>query len=254
MVTRPLNLRRITIVALAVAIMALTGIGIYHNAYRNSTTSAKAVVVEWTPNHAKYCSAVLGLPEIWQGAVHKPVTAVWELTYLEDSAVYSPTRQLHTQISAMAVAFANLIGDPSGLRVFARHPEWAPTGIVSTDPKVLAFLKSLAPYDTVKATPLTDASRKCVTFSPGTPNNVIDAVSSATTAYYLNVASGDTNAATIYQYEASVPRGVGEHVVAYGTDAKFIFDTGNAVCVTLPAPSDPPPTVVSCHDAGAGAG
>lgn len=251
MVTRPLNMRRITIVALAVAIVALTGIGIYHNAYRNGAPSAKSVAAVWTPNHAKYCSAVLGLPEIWQGAVHKPVTAVWELTYLEDSAVYAPTRQLHTQISAMAVAFANLIGDPSGLRVFARHPEWAPTGIVSTDPKVLAFLKSLAPYDTVKATPLTDASRTCVDFAPGTPNNVIDAVSAATTAYYLNVASGDTSPATIDQYEARVTGGTGEHVVVNGSDAKFIFGTGKAVCVTLPAPSDPPPTVVSCHNASA---
>jgi hypothetical protein len=91
-----------------------------------------------------------------------------------------------------------------------------------------------------------------VVFAPGTPSNVIDALDEATTAYYLNVALGDTSAATIAQYEARVTLGIGEHVVASGSDAKFIFDTSATVCVTLPAPSDPPPAVVSCHDASEG--
>ena len=163
--------------------------------------------------------------------------------------MYAPTRQLHTQVSAMALAFANLIGDPSGLRTLTGDEEWPPVAFVSKDPKVLAFLKSLAPYDTVTGTPLTNSLRTCVVFAPGTPSNVIDALDEATTAYYLNVALGDTSAATIAQYEARVTLGIGEHVVASGSDAKFIFDTSATVCVTLPAPSDPPPAVVSCHDA-----
>lgn len=52
---------------------------------------------------------------------------------------------------------------------------------VSKDPKVLAFLKSLAPYDTVTGTPLTNSLRTCVVFAPGTPSNVIDALDEATT-------------------------------------------------------------------------
>lgn len=237
------------IVALALAVVVLAGVGI---ATRNRRPNAKAVVALWTPNHTKYCSAVDGLTELWQGAVHKPITARWELTYLEDFAVYAPTRQIHSQVSAMAVAFANLLRDPSGLLAFTRNPEWAPVSFFSKDPKVLAFLKSLAPYDTVKATQLSNAGGTCETLAPGTPNNVVGALSEATTAYYLNVASVDTNATTIAQYEARVALGTGEHVVADGKVARFIFDQGIAVCVTLSAPTSSPPAVVNCHGASAG--
>lgn len=212
-----------------------------------ASPNVKSTVAVWSPNRAKYCAATIGLSELWQGAIHEPVTARWELVYLEDTAVRAPTRLVHTEIGAMAVAFSNLIGDASGLRSVTRHPQWAPPSFATKDPRVRAFLKSLAPYDTSHGTTLSDSLRVCSSFPSSASVHADQALSSATTAYYVNVASGSTRAVTIAKYVAVLPAGTGEQVVAHGLDAMFTFDKGLAVCVTLPAPNDPPPAVVTCH-------
>lgn len=211
-----------------------------------SQSSVISVVKVWSPNHAKYCAASTGLSELWDGAIHKPATARWELTYFEDSSVYAPTRLVHTEIAKMAVAFSHLMTDAGGLKLFTRHPEWAPTHVNSEDPIVRAFETSLAPYDTVHATALTYAVRDCSTLPAGTAPNIADALTTATTAYYVNVAKGHTRSVTIAQYAAALPEGNGERVVASGSHAKFTFTSGAPVCITRPAPTDPPPKVVAC--------
>jgi hypothetical protein len=146
----------------------------------------------------------------------------------------------------MAVAFSHLIKDAAGLKLFTRHPEWAPPSVRSEDSNVRAFDASLAPYDTVHATPLTEAVANCAKLPAGTSNNAAEALGTAMTAYYVNVSNGGTRAVTIAQYNAHLPDGVGTHVVADGSHAKYTFATGSPVCVTLPTPKEPPPALVTC--------
>jgi hypothetical protein len=244
------RLRTPSIALALVAGLALTVAGFVPIAGASGTT-AKSVVKVWSPNHAKYCAATIGLPELWDGAIHKPVTARWELTYFEEAAVHAPTRQVHTEIGAMAIAFSHLMTDAAGLKLFTRHPEWAPPSPKSEDSNVRAFDKSLAPYASVGSTPLTASQLACSIEPPGTPPNAEAALATATTAYYVNVANGGTRAVTVAKYAAQLPDGIGEHVVASGSLAKFTFATGAPACVTLPTPKEPPPRVVSCSNASA---
>jgi hypothetical protein len=214
-----------------------------------SNLSVKSVVKVWSPNHAKYCAATNGLPELWDGSIHKPVTARWELMYFEGAAVHAPTHQIHSEIGAMAVAFSHLMTDAAGLKLFTRHPEWAPPHVNSEDSNVRAFEQSLAPYASVHSTPLTASQLACSSVPPGTPPNATAALGTATTSYYVNVANGGTRAVTVAKYAAHLPDGIGEHVVASGSVAKFTFSTGAPACVTLPTPKEPPPVVVSCSSA-----
>jgi hypothetical protein len=242
---RRANSRRIAIGVVVGASLAVTGL---LPVAAGASVSVKTVVARWSPNQAKYCSATLGFSDLWNGGIHKPVTARWELSYLENTAVYAPTRLVHTEIGPMAVAFSNLIGDASGMRSFTRHPEWAPPSFATKDPKVRAFLKSLAPYDTVHGDALTKSISACANLPTGLSVHAEQALTSATTAYYVNVANGGIRGMTIAQYESILPAGVGERVVANGSNAKYTFETGAAVCVTRPAPNDPPPAVVRCRN------
>jgi hypothetical protein len=243
LIRRP-NTRRIAIGVIVGASLAVTGI---LPIAAGANVSVKTAVARWSPNQAKYCSATLGFSELWNGGIHKSVTARWELLYLENTAVYAPTRLLHSEIGPMAVAFSNLIGDASGMRAFTRHPEWAPPSFATNDAKVRAFLKSLAPYDTVHGDALTKSISACARFPSGLSVHAEQALTSATTAYYVNVANGGTQRMTIAQYQSALPAGVGDYVHANGSNAKFSFTKGAAVCVTRPAPNDPPPSVVACR-------
>jgi hypothetical protein len=202
--------------------------------YSTKPGAVSAAVSTWTPNHKAFCAA----DTILVTASNPPSKITTKgasslLSAYEAISIYAPTKLVHYQLGALAIAFENVISSPPARMALS-------AGDVSSRlPAIRSYMRAARPLEhyTSPADKATNACSSINDASMSRTYNTRTAVSVGYDSRYKVVANGITTVPgpmTVAEYANTFSTYLEGIVVVDGPDAKFIFTSGPAVCVTLP--------------------
>ena len=222
-------------IILAIVVVVFAAGDIYH--YTTKSKGASAVVAAWTPNHTAFCGALSSLNKLGSNPKMDTNTEAVSLKAFEALSVNAPSKLVHTQFGAVAVAFGNLESDPSGLQAVTTQ------NISSTDPLVRAYVKAVTPLNS--ASSAADAALLACNATAANSSTAVAMVDAASLTAY---ATGSTSPITIAEVKASASSSAGSYT-SITLDrlgvVKIVFASAPTICVTLPDAGSTP-KVTTC--------